>query len=454
VKRRATFPAGFVWGAATSAYQVEGAWREDGKGESIWDRFAHTPGRIIDGSTGDTACDQYHRYPEDAALLRELGLGAYRFSISWPRVVPAADGRVNRAGLDYYDRLVDELLRQGIAPYPTLYHWDLPQWVQDAGGWADRTAIGAFAEYADAVVRALGDRIGTWTVFNEPEVFVNQGHDIGDHAPGFRDPDLALRVSHVVNLAHAAGVRAVRAAAPDAMVGSAFNMDIAYPASDDPRDVAASERHHARVNAWYLDPLVRGAYPAALLDQERALARMDIRPGDMASMATAFDFIALNMYSRAIVADDPSDTRFGLRRLEGPGRRNSFGWEIWPAAIRRLVHRVDRDYGHPAIYITENGCADGTGPGADGRVHDESRLDYLAGHLGQLARAIEEGCDVRGYFAWSLLDNFEWAAGYSQRFGITWVDFEGGGRRVVKDSGLWLRDLVAAGSIEYDDTLE
>jgi len=452
--RRATFPDGFVWGAATSAYQVEGAWQAGGKGESIWDRFTHTPGRIADASTGDVACDQYDRYPEDVALLRELGLGAYRFSISWPRIVPDASGTVSRAGLDYYDRLVDELLANGITPYPTLFHWDLPQWMQDAGGWADRSVIGRFAEYADVVVRSLGDRITTWTVLNEPEVFVTHGHETGIHAPGFRDPDLTLRASHVVNLAHAEGIRAVRAAAPWAAVGSAINMDIAYPASDDQRDVAAAERHHAWVNAWYLDPLVRGHYPAAFLDQEAALGRMDIRSGDMESMATRFDFIALNMYSRAIIADDPADGRFGMRRVEGPGRRNSFGWEIWPAAMHRLVRRVDRDYGHPVLYITENGCADNTGPGGDGQVHDVSRVDYLATHIGQLARAIDDGCDVRGYFAWSLLDNFEWGAGFSQRFGVVWVDFDDGGRRIVKDSGYWLRDLVAGSPLDYDDALD
>jgi beta-glucosidase len=451
--KRATFPAGFVWGAATSAYQVEGAWQEDGKGESIWDRFSHTPGAIVDGSTGDVACDQYHRLPEDMAILRELGLAAYRFSISWPRVVPAADRALNRAGLDHYDRLVDELLAGGITPFPTLYHWDLPQWVQDAGGWADRSVIGAFAEYTDAVVRTLGDRIGTWTVLNEPYIFTWMGHGTGEHAPGLRDPDLTLRISHVVNLAHAEGVRAVRAAAPGASVGSAFNMDIAYPATEDPLDIAAAEKYHARVNAWYLDPLVHGRYPVAYVDQDAALGRMDIRPGDMESMATTFDFIALNMYSRAIIAHDPADTLSAMRRVDGPGRRNSFGWEIWPAAIHRLVQRVDHDYGHPALYITENGCADGTGPGPDGRVHDESRVDYLAGHLGQLARAIDDGCDVRGYFAWSLLDNFEWGAGYSQRFGIVWVDFDDGGRRLVKDSGRWLRDLVGGAVLDYDDAL-
>ncbi|HYO42717.1 MAG TPA: GH1 family beta-glucosidase [Candidatus Limnocylindrales bacterium] len=452
--KRATFPDGFAWGAATSSYQVEGAWREGGKGESIWDRFAHTPGAILDGSSGDTACDQLHRYPEDVALLGELGLGAYRFSISWPRVVPAADGSVSRAGLDYYDRLVDALLAAGITPYPTLYHWDLPVWMQDAGGWADRAVIGRFAEYADVVVRALGDRIATWTVLNEPEVFVTHGHLEGVHAPGLRDLDLTLRASHVVNLAHAEGVRAVRAAAPRANVGSAFNMDIAYPATGDPRDAAAAERHHAWVNAWYLDPLVRGRYPVAFVDQEAALARMDIRAGDMASMATTFDFIALNMYSRAVVADDPTDTRFGLRRIQGPGRTNDFGWEIWPAALHKLVRRVDEDYDHPPIFITENGCADNTAPGADGRIQDASRVRYLEDHLGQLARAIEDGCDVRGYFAWSLLDNFEWAAGYTQRFGIVWVDVEDAGLpRTIKASGYRLRDIATGGELLYDDAL-
>ncbi len=449
--RRATFPPGFVWGAATSAYQVEGAWQDDGKGESIWDRFTHTPGNIVDGSTGDVACDGYHRYPEDVAILRELGLGAYRFSISWPRIVPAADGAVQHAGLDYYDRLVDELLANGIAPYPTLFHWDLPQWAQDAGGWGDRAVIGPFAAYAEAVVRRLGDRVGTWIVLNEPQIFVTMGHATAEHAPGFRDPALALRASHVVNLAHAEALRAVRAAAPQASIGSAFNMEPAYPASDDPLDVAAAERHHARVNAWYLDPLVHGRYPLAFLDQEAALARMDIRPGDMAAITDAsLDFIALNVYSRAIIAHDQADEVAGMRRLAGPGPVTSIGWEVWPAAMHRIVCRVDHDYGHPAVYITENGAASPTGPGPDGRVHDTDRVAYLAGHVGQLARAIDDGCDVRGYFAWSLLDNFEWAEGYTQRFGIVWVDFDDG-RRIVKDSGWWLRDIARAGAIDYDD---
>jgi beta-glucosidase len=451
--RPATFPAGFVWGAATSAYQVEGARHADGKTDSIWDVFAHTPGRISDGSNGDVACDHYHRYREDVALMRDLGLGAYRFSIAWPRVVPGADGAVNGAGLDFYDRLVDALLEADVTPYPTLFHWDLPVWVAQRGGWAERTVVDWFAAYADAVVRRLGDRIGTWLVLNEPHILTVLGHEDGIQAPGFADHDLALRVGHIVNLAHAAGVRAVRAAAPGAAVGSAWNMDVAYPASDDPADVAAAERFHARTNAWYLDPLIRGTYPVAYLDMDAAMARMDVRPGDMEAMRTEFDLIGLNLYSRAIVAADPSDALSGMRRLQGPGWRTSFGWEVWPAGLHRILRRVDAEYGHPPIYITENGCADPAGPGPDGLVHDAARVRYLEEHLGQLARAIDDGVDVRGYFAWSLLDNFEWQAGFEQRFGIVWVDLEGDLRRVVKDSARRYAAIAAGAELAYDDTL-
>ncbi len=451
--RPARFPKDFIWGSATSAYQVEGAHDVDGRTPSIWDRFAHTPGRVRDGSNGDVACDQYHRYPEDVALMRELGLGAYRFSLSWPRVIPNADGAVNGAGLAYYDRLVDTLLEAGITPYPTLFHWDMPTWVDDAGGWADRSVIGRFGEYADAVARRLGDRIGTWLVLNEPHILTWLGHETGAHAPGLADRDLALRVSHIVNLAHAEGVRAVRAAVPTALVGSAWNMESAYPATDDPADFDAAERHHAKVNAWYLDPLVKGAYPRAYLDMDAALATMDVRPGDMEAMRTTFDLIGINMYSRAVIAHDPSDPISGSRRLRGTERRTATDWEVWPAALHRIICRVDADYGHPAILVTENGCSDPTGPGPDGLVHDTARTSYILEHLGQVARAIGDGADVRGYFAWSLLDNFEWSEGYTQRFGIVWVDFEDDLRRVVKDSARRLAGVIAGEPLEYDDTL-
>jgi beta-glucosidase len=278
------------------------------------------------------------------------------------------------------------------------------------------------------------------------------GHRTGEHAPGLRDEGLAMRASHIANLALAEAARAARAAAPSARIGTAVDVEAAYPASDDPLDVAAAERFHAGRNAWFLDPLLRGAYPAAFVDEEAVLETMDIRPGDMASLATRLDFIGLNMYSRAIVAHDPSAGPAAVRRLPGPGPRTAMGWEVWPAALHRIVMRIDRDYGLP-LSITENGCASPAAPDPDGRIRDPERIAYLDGHLGQLARAIDEGADVRGYFAWSLLDNFEWAEGYRQRFGIVWCDVLGDRRRIVKDSGAWLRGLATHREIEYDETL-
>jgi beta-glucosidase len=360
---------------------------------------------------------------------------------------------VNERGLDYYRRLVDELLANGIQPVPTLYHWDLPTWVQDAGGWTDRSIAGPLTAYVDAVVRALGDRVGTWLVLNEPWIFTFLGYRTGEHAPGLRDPALALRVSHVVNLAHAEAVRAARAAAPaTARIGSAVDVVAAYPATDDPLDVAAAERFHAGRNAWFLDPLLRGAYPSAFLDQDAALEAMDIRPGDMAAMATTLDVLGVNMYSRAIVAHDPAGGPAAFRELRGPGPRTSIDWEVWPAALHRMLLRLHADYGLPLV-VTENGCASPTGPGADGRIRDVERIAYFEAHVGQVGRAIDDGADVRGYLAWSLLDNFEWAFGYQQRFGIAWCDVLGDRRRIVKDSGWRLRDLAASGETEYDETL-
>jgi beta-glucosidase len=451
--RTGRIPEGFALGAATSAYQVEGASADDGRGESIWDRFARVPGAIADGTNGDVACDQYHRYAGDVALLRDLGLGAYRFSIAWPRILPEPGGRVNERGLDHYRRLVDELLANGVVPYPTLYHWDLPGWLQDRGGWGDRQIIGELARYAEAVVGALGDRVATWTILNEPWIFVFLGHRTGEHAPGLRDPELAMRAAHIANLALAAAVRAARAVAPaTASIGTAVDVEAVYPASDDPRDLAAAERFHAARNAWFLDPVLRGAYPEAFVDQEAGLAAMDIRPGDMAAMATDLDFIGLNMYSRAIVAHDPDGGPSAFRRLDGPGPRTAIGWEVWPAALHRILMRIHRDYGRP-ILVTENGCASDAAPDAGGRVRDPERIAYYEGHIGQLVRAIDDGADVRGYFAWSLLDNFEWAYGYRQRFGVVWCDAPADQRRIVKDSGWWLRDLAARGTIDYDETL-
>ncbi|HEU4758598.1 MAG TPA: GH1 family beta-glucosidase [Dehalococcoidia bacterium] len=450
--KKTHFPPDFSWGTATASYQVEGAWNEDGKGESIWDRFSHAPGNIAKGDTGDVACDQYHRYKGDVALMKELGLRGYRFSIAWPRVFPEGKGRVNQAGLDYYSRLVDELLANGIRPFPTLYHWDLPQALQDEGGWANRDIVGHFTTYAETCVRALGDRVKHWMVFNEPWVFTFLGYVVGLHAPGIRDREMGMRAMHIVNLAQASTVRAMRALGTAEAIGSAFSMSAAYPYSDSDEDRAAAERQHAFSNDWFLRPIMRGEYARAYVDQEAALATMDVRPGEVESLREPLDFIGINLYTRSIVAANPDDPYLGTRQVPGPGPRTAFGWEAWPAAIYRMIMRVHRDYSLP-IYITENGCSYRDEIGPDGRVHDAERTNFYRGYLGQVARAIDEGADVRGYYAWSLLDNFEWTFGYGQRFGLIHVDFEHDLRRTIKDSGYWYRDLARGGEIEYDATL-
>ena len=449
--KTARFPADFSWGTATASYQVEGAWNEDGKGESIWDRFSHTPGKISTGDTGDVACDQYHRFKEDVALMKELGLRGYRFSISWPRIFPNGKGQVNQKGLDYYNRLVDELLANGIRPFPTLYHWDLPQALEDDGGWANREIVGHFTKYAETCIGALGDRVKHWMVFNEPWVFTFLGYAVGFHAPGVRDRALGMKAMHNVNLAQASAVRAMRSAGTAEAIGTAFSMSSTYPYSDSAEDKAATERYHGFYNDWFLRPLMSGEYPKAYVDQETALREADVRPGDMEAVKAPIDFIGINLYTRQIVADNPEEKYLGVRQVPGPGPRTGFGWEVWPAALYQMIMRVHRDYGLP-IYITENGCAYPDEVSADGRIHDEQRTDFYKGFLGQVARSIDEGADVRGYYAWTLIDNFEWTFGMSQRFGLIHVDFDTL-KRTIKDSGYWYRDLIAKGEIGYDETL-
>ena len=447
-----SFPKDFSWGTATASYQVEGAWNEDGKGESIWDRFSHTEGKIVTGETGDIACDQYHRYKEDIALMKQLGQRGYRFSIAWPRIFPTGRGEVNQAGIDYYNRLIDELLANGIMPFPTLYHWDLPQALQDEGGWSNRDIIPAFTTYAETCVKAFGDRVQHWMVFNEPWVFTFIAYLYGQHAPGIRDSEMCMKATHIVNLAQASAMRAMRAAGATS-VGSAYSMSPSYPATDSPEDAAAADRRDAFSNDWFLAPLLKGAYPQAYVEQDKALARMDIRAGDMEAMREPLDFIGINLYQRAIVAADENDRNLGLRQLPAPGPKTDFHWESWPAALYQQIKRTSALYGNPPIYVTENGCSYGDAPGADGRVHDDRRIEFLNGYIGQMARALDEGADVRGYYCWTLIDNFEWAMGYSQRFGLIHIDLEHDLKRTIKDSGYWYRDLIAAGKIAYDETL-
>ncbi len=447
------FPKNFYWGTATAAYQVEGAVREDGRGESVWDRFAHTPGKIKNGDTGDVACDHYHRYREDVALMRSLHLNSYRFSIAWPRIQPDGAGKANAKGLDFYKRLVDELLAAGIRPLPTLYHWDLPQALEDRGGWPNRDTAARFADYVDVVARALGDRVSDWTLFNEPTAFTNDGYLEGKGAPGRTSILDFLRATHVVNLAQGTGFRALKAVAPKARVGSAFNMSFAEPATNSAEDRLAAERTHAIMNLWFLEPALHGRYPEAFTFlPERA---MGIKSGDMEQTRAPLDFLGINFYYRTIAVSagawsrvtDPKMWLFPVNRLVGKrGSRTDMDWEVWPQSIYDLVMRITKDYHRPVIEITESGCAYGDGPDAQGVVNDTRRIEYYRGYLGAVAKAIADGADVRGFHAWSLLDNFEWAEGYSARFGLVWVDFKTQ-QRIVKASGRWYGAVASSGLI-------
>jgi beta-glucosidase len=443
------FPAGFFWGTATAAYQIEGAWNEDGKGESIWDRFAHTPGRILDSSNGDVACDHCHRFREDVALMRALHMNSYRFSISWPRVQPTGRGAANQKGLDFYQRLVDALLEAKIRPFVTLYHWDLPQALEDEGGWPNRDLAARFADYVAIMAKALGDRVTDWMLFNEPSAFTSLGYLDGTHAPGRKSVVDFLRATHVVNLAQGAGFRALKAARPNSRVGTAFNMSFCEPATNSEDDRLAAERTHAITNTWFLEPALKGRYPEALTFLPEKLMR--IQPGDMQQVKAALDFVGINLYYRTIASATPYTARvfdpqtwlFPVRRSSGEqGAKTDFGWEVWPNALHDMVMRITRDFGRPVIEVTESGCAYNDGPDAKGMVNDTRRIAYHQSYLAGLAQAIQDGADVRGYHAWSLLDNFEWAEGLTQRFGLIYTDFKSQ-KRTIKQSGYWYAKVAA-----------
>jgi beta-glucosidase len=445
---RVSFPNGFRWGAATAAYQIEGAPREDGKGESIWDRFARTPGKIKGGETGDRACDSYHRYREDVALCRAMNLNSYRFSIAWPRVQPEGRGPAVAAGLDYYRRLADALLAAGIRPFPTLYHWDLPQALEDKGGWPERDTAARFADYAHLVVRALGDRVSEWMLFNEPAVFTQFGYGLGIHAPGRRDRTALLRATHVVNLAQGEAFRAVKAERPDLRVGSAFSMSPTEPASGAASDAAAAERMHGWLNDFSLRPALRGEYPDCF--EDGLPAELGILEGDRARVRAPLDFVGINLYSRMLVRAERDRLGLGAKTLGMggyEGARTDFDWEVWPDALYDMVMRVTRDYERPVIEITENGCSYDDGPGADGVIRDVRRIDFFRGYLAALQRAIEDGADVRGYHAWTLCDNFEWAEGTAQRFGLAFTDFASCDRK-LKQSGEWYGRVAAENGLD------
>lgn len=440
------FPKDFNWGVATASYQIEGAWNEDGKGESIWDRFAHTVGKIKGGYTGDVACDSYHRYKEDIALMKAMHLNSYRFSISWPRIQPTGTGAPNQKGLDYYKRLLDGLHEANIRPLATLYHWDLPQALDDKGGWPNRDLAGYFADYCGLVAKALGDRISNWAIFNEQWVFTTLGYYTGEHAPGHTNLSELLRSIHVVNLAQGQAFRAIKAAQPGSKVGSAFNTSYAEPKTQSEADKAAAERYHAFRNLLFIDPALKGEYPKALASRFPSEA-LGVRAGDMDITKVPLDFLGINYYDRAIIEDKEHWESLHLESSTGTkGPRTDFGWEVWPDGFHDLLMSISREYNNPPIEITENGCGYDDAPDEHSRVPDQRRIDFYRGYLGALARTMKDGANIRGYHAWSLLDNFEWGEGYTQRFGLTYVDFRSQ-KRTIKDSGKWYGELAASGKL-------
>jgi beta-glucosidase len=439
-----TFPPDFLWGVATASYQIEGAWNEDGKGPSIWDTFCHEPGHIHGNETGDVACDHYHRWQDDIQLLRDLGVKAYRFSISWPRVLPEGIGAVNSAGLDFYDRLVDALVGADIQPWPTLYHWDLPQALQDQGGWPERRTVSAFADYAQVVARRLGDRVRGWVTHNEPFIAAIFGHFAGVHAPGVRDMRAALQAAHHMLLSHGEATLALRAAgARQVPVGIALSLQHVDAASESVEDREAARRLDGMMNRWYLDPLFRAAYPQDLLAEFGPLAPV-VEPGDLERIAVPLDFLGVNYYTRVVARHAAGKPPLQAEPTVPKDAEMSMMWEIFPAGLPLLLERLWREHRPRQLIVTENGMPLPDVPDATGRIDDAARISYLARHLAGVERVRAQGVPVAGYFAWSFLDNFEWAYGYPMRFGLVHVDFATQ-RRTPKTSAAWYRKLIESG---------
>ncbi len=442
--QRRDFAPDFRWGCSTSSYQIEGAVNEDGRGESIWDRFCAAPGKIRDASSGAVACDHYHRWPADLDLARKLGVNAYRFSIAWPRIF--ARGRAakpNAKGLAFYSRLVDGMLERGLEPWATLYHWDLPQALQDAGGWNHRDTVAAFVEYADVMTRHLGDRVKHWITHNEPWCTAFLGHHQGNHAPGVKDFATAIQVCHHLLLSHGVALPVIHANVADAKGGITLSLHPIVPASDSSADAQAVSRHDGLRNRWFLDPLYGRGYPADVLARLGANAPR-VHGGDLDTIATATDFLGVNYYFPEVVADAPGAGAMATRVVERHGvERTAFGWEVSPQGMVSLLERVQRDYAPAQVFLTENGSTYDDVIGPDGSVQDTERRSYLARHLDAVRQAVERGVPLKGYFAWSLLDNFEWAEGYLRRFGLTYVDYASQ-RRTLKASGQWYARFLNA----------
>ncbi len=447
------FPADFLWGAATSAYQIEGVPLEDGAGPSIWHRFVHTPGLTASGDTGDVACDHYHRYLEDVALMRDIGLNAYRFSVSWSRILPEGIGSVNQRGLAFYDRLIDALLEENIQPLATLYHWDLPAALDDRGGWLNRDIASWFADYATTVYRAFDDRVPMWMTLNEPWVVMDGGYLHGALAPGHRNLFEAPLVTHNLLRAHGSAVQAYRAVGRN-RIGLVVNLEPKYPASDSPEDLAAVRRADAYMNRQYLDPVFWGAYPDELREIFGA-AWPEFPSSDFALVRQPLDFLGINYYLRGVTKHDPAARPLGASNVKQPQHvHTETGWEVYAPALTRVLLWVRERYGNIPLYVTENGAAFYDPPSPiDGRVHDPLRVWYYREHLRAALYAMREGVDLRGYFAWSLLDNFEWSLGYAKRFGIVHVDYHSL-KRTPKSSALFYADVIRTNGAALFDALD
>jgi len=435
---RADFPANFHFGVATSAYQIEGAAREDGRGPSIWDTFCREPGRILDGSSGDVACDHYHRWPQDLDLIAGLNVDAYRFSIAWPRIQAQGSGPINPLGLDFYERLVDGMLERGLKPYATLYHWDLPQALQDAGGWTNRDTAHRFAEYARAVAERLGERVLSYATLNEPWCSSILSYQLGHHAPGLRDRGAALSAAHHLLLGHGEALKILRQVVPNSELGVVLNLNPMYPASSSEDEHSTATLEDGKFNRWFLDPLFTGQYPADVWEYYGSDVP-DVYAGDLETISGPLDFLGVNYYTRGFVSSDPSQKPAGASYT-------AMGWEVYPQGLTDLLLRLTRDYPVPPMFVTENGAAypdtlSNTAEG--GSVHDLERVSYFTSHLEAVRQAGVQGVDVRGYFAWSLMDNFEWAYGFEKRFGLVYVDYATQ-ERVLKDSAKWLRALASS----------
>lgn len=442
------FPENFLWGAATASYQIEGGWNKHGKGESIWDHFSHTPGKILNGDTGDVADDHYRLWKKDIGLMKRIGLQAYRFSISWPRILPNGRGRINQKGLDFYSKVVDGLLEAGIKPFATLYHWDLPQALEDEGGWPLRSTAEAYVEYANVVTRALGDRVKNWITHNEPAVVAWVGYEKGVHAPGVKDPARATRVAHHLLLSHGWAMPIIRQNSPGAEAGITLNVGWKVPASNSAMDRKSAREDDGRWFRWFADPLYAHGYPADMVDYFTKSGGLPngldfVKSKDMETISVSTDFIGLNYYSRNLhrVNTPHNEAQIDFPHPQTPEHWTEMGWENHPDGLTGILARVYFQYHPRRLYITENGASYSTPPNEEGQVPDVHRLNYLRTHFAAMHRAIQAGVPLAGYFLWSLLDNFEWAHGYSQRFGIIWVDYNTQ-QRIIKDSGKWYRGVI------------